>query len=68
MKADAGYVCEHGMPRPWVSCLDCMRKPAGERPHCRRRRLGTPRSASLRVLLARPHGNHGPNPVDGSAG
>jgi len=32
MKVPDDYVCEHGLPRPWVTCTECMFKSAGERP------------------------------------
>ena len=26
------YVCDHGMPKPWVTCVDCMELPFDEQP------------------------------------
>lgn len=26
------FVCEHGMPKPWVTCMDCMSLAPAERP------------------------------------
>ncbi len=26
------FVCEHGMPKPWATCMDCMMAPPDERP------------------------------------
>ena len=32
MKVEADYVCEHKMPRPWATCVECMSLPISERP------------------------------------
>ncbi|MFW2383489.1 MAG: hypothetical protein ACN4GZ_17175 [Acidimicrobiales bacterium] len=32
MKVPADFVCEHGMPQPWVTCTDCMLLPHDRQP------------------------------------
>lgn len=32
MKVTEDFICEHGFPKPWVTCTDCMYLPADERP------------------------------------
>ena len=32
MEVPEDYVCEHGMPKPWVTCIDCMELPYDEQP------------------------------------
>ncbi len=32
MEVAEDYVCDHGMPKPWVTCIDCMELPYDEQP------------------------------------
>ena len=32
MEVAEDFVCEHGMPKPWVTCIDCMELPFDEQP------------------------------------
>lgn len=32
MEVPEDYVCEHGMPKPWATCIDCMMLPPAEQP------------------------------------
>ncbi len=32
MKVPADYICEHGLPQPWATCVDCMYLAPAERP------------------------------------
>ncbi len=32
MEVAEDFVCEHGMPKPWVTCVDCMELPYDEQP------------------------------------
>ena len=32
MRVSADFVCEHGFPKPWVTCVDCMSLGVADRP------------------------------------
>ena len=32
MEVAEDFVCDHGMPKPWVTCIDCMELPFDEQP------------------------------------
>lgn len=32
MQVDKDFICEHGMPKPWATCIECMSLPPDERP------------------------------------
>ncbi len=32
MEVAEDFVCDHGMPKPWVTCIDCMELPYDEQP------------------------------------
>jgi hypothetical protein len=32
MRVEEDFICEHGMPKPWATCTDCMYRPDATRP------------------------------------
>ena len=41
MEVAEDFVCDHGMPKPWVTCIDCMELPFDEQPKLRARLMHT---------------------------
>ncbi len=46
MDVDVDFICEHGFPKPWVTCMECMYGPAATRPVPPREAPAPPRTAA----------------------